>query len=112
MSGDVSDRKRLVSITKGNLAHKHIYLSGHHDFFPKQCYGESTKTKGVGRELELIVACSAALVKADIGVNGGNGKPRNFFRNRKWVRKFFDKHDICEGDVIAIEKLDQFTLRI
>lgn len=109
MSGDVSDRKRLVSITKGNLAHKHVYLSGHHDFFPKQCYGESTKSKGVGRELELIVEGLETPVKTDIGANGGNGKPRNFFRNRKWVRKFFHKHDIREGDVIDVEKLGEFT---
>jgi len=33
VSGDVSDRKRLVAITKGNILHKHIYLSGHHDFW-------------------------------------------------------------------------------
>jgi hypothetical protein len=33
VSGDVSDRKRLVAITKGNIVHKHIYLSGHHDFW-------------------------------------------------------------------------------
>ena len=109
MSGDVSDRKRLVSITKGNLAHKHVYLSGHNNFFPKQCYGESTKSKGVGRELELIVEGLETPVKTDIGANGGNGKPRNFFRNRKWVRKFFHKHDIREGDVIDVEKLGEFT---
>ena len=109
MSGDVSDRKRLVSITKGNLAHKHIYLSGPHDFFPKECYGESTRAKGVGRKLELVVEGLGAPLKTDIGANGGNGKPRNFFRNWKWVRTFFDKHEICEGDVIAIEGLGEFT---
>lgn len=112
MSGDVSDRKRLISITKGNLANSHIYLSGHHDFFPKQCYGGSTREKGVGRELELIVEGFVKPVKTDIGLNGTNGKPRNFFRNRKWVRKFFEKQDIREGDVIAIERLGHFTYRI
>ena len=49
MSGDVSYRKRLISITKGNLANNHIYLSGHHDFFPKEAYGKSSKNEGVGR---------------------------------------------------------------
>lgn len=82
MSGDVSDRKRLISVTKGNLTHKHVYLSGHHDFFPDECYGKSTKTKGLGTELELIVDGLPSPIKSDIGANGGNGKPRNFFRNR------------------------------
>ncbi len=112
MSGDVSDRKRLISITKGNLANKHIYLSGHHDFFPNECYGESSRTKGVGKELELVVEGLEQPVKTDIGLNGSNGKPRNFFRNRQWVRRFFEKHDIREGDVIAIERLSDFTYRI
>ncbi len=112
MSGDVSDRKRLVSIQKGNLANNHIYLSGHHDFFPKECYGESKKENGLGKELSIIVEGLDAPVKTDIGVNGTNGKPRNFFRNRRWVRRFFKKHQLREGDVIAIEKLDKFTYRI
>ena len=50
MSGDVSDRKRLVAITVGNLSNDHIYLSGHHDFFPKECYGHSKKADGVGNK--------------------------------------------------------------
>ena len=84
MSGDVSDKKRLISITKGNLGNNHIYLSGHHDFFPRQCYGKSDKKKGIGKELILIVEGLNEPVKTEIGINGSNGKPRNFFRNRKW----------------------------
>ena len=83
MSGDVSDRKRLISITKGNLGNNHIYLSGQHDFFPNECYGKSHKTKGTGRELTLVVAGLEEAVKTDIGINGSNGRPRNFFRNRR-----------------------------
>ncbi len=112
MSGDVSDKKRLISITKGNLGNNHIYLSDHHDFFPKQCYGGSNKKKKIGKELNLIVEGLNEPVKTDIGINGSNGKPRNFFRNRKWVRRFFKKHEIREGDVVAIERVDKFTYRI
>jgi hypothetical protein len=41
MSGDVSDKKRLISITEANLKkrNRHTYISGHHDFFPKECHG-------------------------------------------------------------------------
>jgi len=112
MSGDVSNRKRLVSITKGNIAHKHIYLSGHHDFFPRECYGESTKSKGLGKELTLVVEGLGQPVKTDIGINGTNGKPRNFFRNRRWVRRFFEKHELREGDIITIERVGKFTYRV
>lgn len=112
MSGDVSDRKRLISITKGNLGNNHIYISGHHDFFPNECYGQSNKKKGTGQKLKLIVEGLGEAVETDIGRDGSNDRPRNFFRNRKWVRRFFEKHKLREGDVIAIERLDKFTYRI
>lgn len=112
MSGDVSDRKRLISITKGNLGNNHIYLSGHHDFFPKECYGEHNKKKGTGKWLTLIVEGLGEHINTDIGRDAANSKPRNFFRSRKWVGKFFERNRLREGDVIAIERLDKFTYRI
>lgn len=112
MSGDVSDRKRLISVTGGNLRNSHLYISGHHDFFPDECYGESTATKGTGRKLKLVVEGLPKAVETDIAKDGGNGRPRNFFRKRYWVGSFFKKHDLQEGDVIALEKLDEFTYRI
>lgn len=114
MSGDVSDRKRLIAITEANLKekNKHIYISGHHDFFPDECYGQSSKKKGIGREMTLIVEGLARTFKTDIGIDGSNGKPRNFFRNRRWVREFFEKHELHAGDVVAIERLSKYTYRI
>ena len=41
MSGDVSNRKRLIAVTGGNIRNDHIYFSGHYDFFPKECFLES-----------------------------------------------------------------------
>jgi hypothetical protein len=112
MSGDVSDRKRLISITGGNLRNNHLYISGHHDFFPDECYGPSTAKKGTGREVKLVVEGLANPVETDIARDGGKGRPRNFFRKRAWVGRFFEKHDLQEGDVIAFEKLDKFTYRV
>ena len=112
MSGDVSDRKRLITITAGNLRHHHIYISGHHDFFPKECYGGSNKKKGMGKLLSIYLNGFSDPINTDIATNGGNGKPRNIFRKRTWIRKFFEKHELSEGDVIALEKLDKFHYRI
>ena len=112
MSGDVSFRKRLVSITAPNLRNNHIYLSGHHDFFPVECYGGSSKKKGIGRQLSLLIEGLPEPIQTDISTRSGNGKPRSFFRKRAWVRKFFEKHETREGDVIAIERLARFTYRI
>lgn len=112
MSGDVSIRKRLIAITGGNLRNNHIYFSGHHDFFPEECYGASNKKKGTGKALTLNIEGLKEPVLTDIARNGTNGNPRNFFRKRGWVRKFFAKHEIREGDVLAVERLGKFKYRI
>ena len=105
MSGDVSSKKRLISITEANLKNKHLYISGHHDFFPKECYGESNGKNNLGKEMNLIVEGIAEPVKSDIGMELGSDRPRNFFRKRGWVGKFFEKHNLQAGDVIAIERV-------
>ena len=112
MSGNVSERKRLVAVTKGNLSNNHIYFSGHHDFFPRECRGSSSRKNGTGKLLTLIVEGLPEPIQTDIATNSTNGSPRNFFRKRGWVRQFFEKHQIREGDVLAIEKLSAFTYRI
>jgi DNA (cytosine-5)-methyltransferase 1 len=112
VSGDVSDRKRLVSITNGNLANKHIYISGHHDFFPSECYGKSNAKSGTGQKLKLFVEGLPDPIETDISKDDGNGRPRNFFRKRGWVRRFFARHNLRPGDVVAIERIDKFAYRI
>jgi DNA (cytosine-5)-methyltransferase 1 len=113
MSGDVSDRKRLVAVAPSNLRHGHLYFSGHQDFFPPAAYGKSSKTKGLGKPITLEVDGLPEPVTTDIPTDAANGRPRNFmFRKRAWVRQFFKKHEIREGDVVAIERLDKFKYRI
>jgi DNA modification methylase len=106
------NRKRLVSITEGNLRNHHLYITGYHDFFPAECYGQSSVKKGTGRSLTLVVDGLANPVETDIARNGGNGQPRNFFRKRTWLGEFFEKHQMREGDVVAIERVDPLTYRV
>lgn len=112
MSGDVSDRKRLIAITSGNLRNKHIYISGHHDFFPPEVYGRSSRREAKAKPVTLHVEGLRDPVTTDIAVNGSNGRPRNFFRKRAWVRRFFKKHELREGDVVAPGRIQVYPLRI
>jgi DNA (cytosine-5)-methyltransferase 1 len=112
VSGNVSDKKRLVSVKAANIRNAHLYISGHHDFFPNECYGASNRKDGIGAELTLVVDGLGEPVKTDIAKDGSNGRRRNFFRNRRWVRQFFRKHDLQEGDVVAIERIARLTYRV
>ena len=89
MSGDVSNRKRLISVTGGNVRNQHLCISGHHDFFPKECYGESSKADGFGVKIALLVEGLSEPAKTDLATDGENDRPGNFFRNRPWGRQFF-----------------------
>ena len=112
VNGDVSDRKRLVAITKGNIAHKHIYISSYHDFFPSECYGKSNAKSGRGQKLELFVQGLADPIETDISKDAGNNRPRNFFRKRGWVRTFFARHNLRPGSVVAVERMDKSTHQV
>jgi hypothetical protein len=112
MGHRAENRKRLISVTEGNLRNRHLYITGHHDFFPEEYYGQSNAKKGTGRMLTLLVEGLPNTVQTDIARGNGNGHPRNFFRKRDWVDGFFKTHRLQEGDVVAIERLDSFTYRV
>jgi len=82
MQRDVGNRRRLISVTEGNLRNNHLYITGHHDFFPEECYGQSSAKKGAGQKLTLLVDGLDKAVETDIARGAGDGQPRNFFRKR------------------------------
>lgn len=112
MSADRSEDRRLISITRGNLLNDHIYLTGHRDFFPDESYGRSSKKDGQGRPLTLFVKGLKDPVETDIATRDKDASPRSMFRRRAWVRQFFEKHEIGEGDIVAIERVREFSYRI
>lgn len=112
MSGRVGHRKRLICINAANLRANHLYLTGHTDFFPADCYGAPTASGTPGKMLRLDVDGLAAPVMTDIPTDAKTGKPRRFFRKRAWVREFFDKHCIKPGDTISIERITAHRFRI
>lgn len=112
MSGRVGHRKRLICINAANLRESHLYLTGHADFFPADCYGPSSEREGMGKLLRLDVAGRPEPVFTDIPTEAKSGKPRRFFRKRTWVREFFAKHGIKPGDTISIERISSHRFRI
>lgn len=51
MSGRVGHRKRLIWVNAANLRAKHLYLTGHVDFFPADCYGAPSAKGRTGKLL-------------------------------------------------------------
>jgi DNA (cytosine-5)-methyltransferase 1 len=112
MSGRVGHRKRLICVSAANLRWGHLYLTGHADFFPADCYGAPSEKDGVGKMVQLDVEGVSAPVYTDIPTDATSGNPRRFFRKRAWVREFFAKHGIKPGDTIAIERVNSHHFRV
>lgn len=95
MSGAVAERKRLIGVTAGNIRNSHIYITGHHDFFPSDCLGDSRRNgKGTGKSIRIHLAGLNKMIETDIARDAKTGKPRREVRARTWVREFFEYHNI------------------
>ena len=112
MSGRAGHRKRLICVNDANIRESHLYLTGHIDFFPADCFGPSSSKAGSGKLLHLDVVGLTAPVMTDIPTEVKTGKPRRFFRRRAWVREFFEKHGIKQGDTVAVERVTSHRYRI
>lgn len=113
MSGTVAQKKRLLRVTAGNLRQNHLYVQGNYDFFPDDCIGPSKKQKnGNGSTISILLEGLNQTVDTDIGSDASTGKPRRFFRGRKWVREFFEHHNVKTGDVLGLERLAKRKYRL
>jgi hypothetical protein len=113
MSGAVAERKRLVRVTAGNIRNSHIYITGHLDFFPPDCLGDSRRNgNGIGKSIRIFLAGLNKTIETDIARDAKTGKPRREFRARTWVREFFERHNIQTGDVLALERIGTRDYRL
>jgi hypothetical protein len=105
--GDDSFKDSMtVKLTEGNLNNAYILLNRYTHMFPEDAFGERSKEEGVGKQVTLFVDGLSEPVKTDI-----DGK-RKFFRDRKWVRKFFEIHRLKPGDRIVIERIAEYAYRV
>jgi len=111
VSGTVANRKRLIRVTAGNLRNNHIYITGHYDFFPEDCFGGSRRSRK-GREVNIRLEGLNKTIKTDIARDAKTGSPRREFRTRTWVREFFKHHSIQTGDILALERTGERQYRL
>jgi len=91
MNFQSDDQIRVLRVTPGNLRNNHLYVSPHFDFFPADCVGPPRKgDRSRNAAIQIHLVGLNETIATDIGTHATTGKPRNFFRGRKWVRRFFE----------------------
>lgn len=105
MSSTITNKKRTITITAGNLVNGSFPLSGVLDFFPRDCFGPSSRAKGLGRHVTLEVQGLARTVETDIPTDKASGKPRPLFRERAWTKEFFKRNGVRVGDKVIITQV-------
>lgn len=113
MSGDISERKRLIQVTDGNIRQSHLYIRQHLDFFPSDVLGPPTAGKDLnGHAIHIQLEGLNETIDTDIPTDKNTGRPRQMFRRRSWVRKFFEHHKIKGGDILALQRTDERSYRL
>lgn len=74
------------------------------DFFPEGILGGSTKTN-LGTQITIKAKGLPHPIKTDIPTDRTTGRPRWFFRERSWVKKFVKVHGLNTGDTIVITRI-------
>jgi len=82
------------------------------DFFPDGIFGSHSKKTGIGTQIMIKAEGLAEPIKTDIPTDKTTGRPRWFFRERKWLKKFLASHSLGPGDEVVIHRLDNRTYDI
>ncbi|MFP4106365.1 MAG: DNA cytosine methyltransferase [Phycisphaerae bacterium] len=109
MSGDVTDRKRLIAITDGDIRNGNLRVSSHDEFFPRDAFGPSNRKSGTAKQLTFKLEPGDAVVVSDLAARGGH---RYLIRERRGLKNYFGRQEFRAGDVIAIEKLGDYSYRV
>jgi hypothetical protein len=95
---------RVITLTGGNIRNQHFYLRELRDFFPPDVFGGSSESEP-GRSVTVHWGGPEPAV-TDIAAD------KMIFRSRDFVRAFFSRYQLVEGERIAIEKLSDYEYRI
>jgi len=84
-----SDRKRFIDVTGGNLRNSHIYITGHHDFFPVECFGPPKQTgESKSKAIRIYLDGMNRTVETDIALDGRTGNHDGSFASAPGFENF------------------------
>jgi DNA (cytosine-5)-methyltransferase 1 len=109
MIAAAQDKIRLIEVTAGNLRHNHLSVTGLHGFLPRGCFGGANRKSAASRPIRIQLEGLARTVETDIACEAKTGKPRRQLRGRSWVKDFFRHHGIHSGDLLELERRDEWT---
>jgi hypothetical protein len=95
---------RYLTITQGNLDHRHMYLTECMDLFPDDVFGGPDESQAAPRTVRVQYGSEA--VDTDIV------RDKHIFRRRGWVREFFSAARIAAGDRVLLEQLEPYSYRV
>ena len=114
MIGFVGDSKRLIRLTGGNIRNRHIPVTPLRGFLPTDCYGAANKKNGAGKCVIIHLEGLNRAIETDVGRDGKTGRPRSHFRDRRWIRVFFEQHGAKAGDTLEVVRIGdrEYRMRI
>lgn len=111
MSGRVGHRKRLICLNERDIALGRLRLSRNLDLFPAECFF-SKKRSAQPNLLRLKVEGLGYEVATDIPLDPSTGRPRPRFRVQAWLKSFYSRHCLKQGDTVCIERIGKRVFRI
>lgn len=92
-------------LSGGNIRNHHFYLREFLDKFPADCIGGSNRAASADKMVTIDWG-GTSVEQTDIDGT------KKFFRNRSWIRSFFELHSATEGDVVVVVGTAPYVYRV
>jgi len=109
----ISSEYKIIQITAAAGKYGNLNLrSCGSSFFPSDVHGGADRKNAASKKLRIILPDGRRIVETDIPTDKKSGKPRGFFRDRKWVKDFVKTNNLKPGDQLRIERKTEYGYAI
>jgi len=109
----IASECKIIRITAAAEKHGNLNLrSCGGSFFPLDVHGGTNRKNVASKKLRITLPCGRHIVETDIPTDKRTGKPRGFFRERKWVKDFIRTNNLKPGDQLKIERKTEYEYAI